>query len=61
MGKEYRFEFARLRDDRHPNSAPRRRQGRALFKAALQTLSAELPDVFWVDGVLVIAEPDTDG
>ncbi len=52
-----RFEFARLRDERHPVAAPKRRHGRALFKVAVQSAPEELPDVVWLDGVLFVVEP----
>lgn len=52
-----RYEFARLRDERHPIAAPKRRAGRVLFKAAVQADPADLPDVVWVDGVLMVVEP----
>ena len=55
MAKVRRFE--RQRGARAAADA-KREAGWALFKDAVQARAAELPDVFWVDGILIVTEPE---
>ena len=55
MAKVRRFE--RQRGARAAVDA-KREAGWALFKDAVQARAAELPDVFWIDGVLFVVEPE---
>ena len=52
--------FVRQRGARAAADA-NREAGWALFKDTVQARAAELPDVFWVDGILIVTEPESDG